>query len=145
MLRRKARAAALQILFQMDVRNKKLEEVLPYFEVPKEWDEDTLSFFFRLVQGVENKKKEIDEVLSQASEEWPLYRMANVDRNILRLAVFEILFLPEIPVSVAINEAVELGKKYGTEESGKFVNGVLGKLAKNLKERGNYLPKREKT
>ncbi|HOQ51726.1 MAG TPA: transcription antitermination factor NusB, partial [Candidatus Atribacteria bacterium] len=72
MLRRKARAAALQILFQMDVRNKKLEEVLPYFEVPKEWDEDTLSFFFRLVQGVENKKKEIDEVLSQASEEWPL-------------------------------------------------------------------------
>lgn len=145
MLRRKARAAALQILFQMDVRNKKLEEVLPYFEVPKEWDEDTLSFFFRLVQGVENKKKEIDEVLSQASEEWPLYRMANVDRNILRLAVFEILFLPEVPVSVAINEAIELGKKYGTEESGKFVNGVLGKLAKNLKKRENYLSKRGKT
>jgi len=145
MLRRKARAAALQILFQMDMRNKKLEEVIPYFEIPKEWDEDTLSFFFRLVQGVENKKKEIDEVLSQASEEWPLYRMANVDRNILRLAIFEIVFLPDVPVSVAINEAVELGKKYGTEESGKFVNGVLGKLAKNLKERGNYLPKREKT
>ncbi|HXL01631.1 MAG TPA: transcription antitermination factor NusB, partial [Candidatus Atribacteria bacterium] len=91
------------------------------------------------------KKKEIDEVLSQASEEWPLYRMANVDRNILRLAIFEIVFLPDVPVSVAINEAVELGKKYGTEESGKFVNGVLGKLAKNLKERENYLPKREKT
>ncbi|HOA98391.1 MAG TPA: transcription antitermination factor NusB [Candidatus Atribacteria bacterium] len=145
MLRRKARVAALQILFQMDMRDKKLEEVLPYFKVPKGWDEDTLSFFFRLVQGVETKKKEIDEILSQASEEWPLYRMANVDRNILRLAVFEILFLPEVPVSVAINEAVELGKKYGTEESGRFINGILGQLVRSLEERGNYLPKRERT
>ena len=144
MLRRKARAAALQILFQMDMRNKKLEEVIPYFEIPKEWDEDTLSFFFRLVQGVENKKKEIDEVLSQASEEWPLYRMANVDRNILRLAIFEIVFLPDVPVSVAINEAVELGKKYGTEESGKFINGVLGQLVKNLEKEEKCPTKKEK-
>ncbi len=71
--------------------------------------------------------------------------MANVDRNILRLAVFEILFLPEVPVSVAINEAVELGKKYGTEESGRFINGILGQLVRSLEERGNYLPKRERT
>jgi N utilization substance protein B len=144
MLRRKARAAALQILFQMDVRNKKLEEILPYFEIPKGWDEDTLSFFFHLVKGVENNKEEIDKVLSKASEEWPLYRMANVDRNILRLAVFEILFLPQVPISVAINEAVELGKKYGTEESGKFINGILGQLVKNLEEEEKYPPKEEK-
>ncbi|HOQ67347.1 MAG TPA: transcription antitermination factor NusB [Candidatus Atribacteria bacterium] len=145
MLRRKARIAALQVLFQTDMRNKKVEDVLPYFEIPEEWDEDTLSFFLCLVRGVEDKKKEIDEILSQSSQEWPLYRMANVDRNILRLAVFEILFLPEVPVSVAINEAVELGKEYGIEESGKFINGVLGQLVKNLEEKGDGLPKREKT
>ena len=110
MLRRKARIAALQVLFQTDMRNKKVEDVLPYFEIPEEWDEDTLSFFLCLVRGVEDKKKEIDEILSQSSQEWPLYRMANVDRNILRLAIFEILFLPEVPVSVAINEAVESRK-----------------------------------
>ena len=145
MLRRKARIAALQVLFQTDMRNKKVEDVLPYFEIPEEWDEDTLSFFLCLVRGGEDKKKEIDEILSQSSQEWPLYRMANVDRNILRLAVFEILFLPEVPVSVAINEAVELGKEYGIEESGKFINGVLGQLVKNLEEKGDGLPKREKT
>ncbi len=145
MLRRKARIAALQVLFQTDMRNKKVEDVLPYFEIPEEWDEDTLSFFLCLVRGVEDKKKEIDEILSQSSQEWPLYRMANVDRNILRLAIFEILFLPEVPVSVAINEAVELGKEYGIEESGKFINGVLGQLVKNLEEKGDGLPKREKT
>ena len=145
MLRRKARIAALQVLFQTDMRNQKVEYVPPYFEIPEEWDEDTLSFFLCLVRGVEDKKKEIDEILSQSSQEWPLYRMANVDRNILRLAIFEILFLPEVPVSVAINEAVELGKEYGIEESGKFINGVLGQLVKNLEEKGDGLPKREKT
>lgn len=144
MLRRKARAAALQVLFQMDVRNKKLEEILPYFEIPKGWDEDTLSFFFHLAKGVENNQEEIDRVLSKASKEWPLYRMANVDRNILRLAVFEILFLPQVPIGVAINEAVELGKKYGTEESGKFINGVLGQLVKNLEKEEKCPPKKEK-
>ena len=144
MLRRKARAAALQVLFQMDVRNKKLEEILPYFEIPKGWDEDTLSFFFHLAKGVENNQEEIDRVLSKASKEWPLYRMANVDRNILRLAVFEILFLPEVPIGVAINEAVELGKKYGTEESGKFINGVLGQLVKNLEKEEKCPTKKEK-
>lgn len=145
MLRRKARVAALQILFQMDVRNKRVEEVLPHFEIPKDWDEDTLSFFLCLVRGVENKKEAIDEILSQSSQGWPLYRMANVDRNILRLAVFEILFLPEVPVSVTINEAVEMGKEYGTEESGKFINGVLGQLVKSWEEKRNGLPKKEKT
>ncbi|HOQ68139.1 MAG TPA: transcription antitermination factor NusB [Candidatus Atribacteria bacterium] len=144
MLRRKARAAALQVLFQMDVRNKKLEEILPYFEIPKGWDEDTLSFFFHLAKGVENNQEEIDRVLSKASKEWPLYRMANVDRNILRLAVFEILFLPQVPIGVAINEAVELGKKYGTEESGKFINGVLGQLVKNLEKEEKCPTKKEK-
>jgi len=144
MLRRKARAAALQVLFQMDVRNKKLEEILPYFEIPKGWDEDTLTFFFHLAKGVENNQEEIDRVLSKASKEWPLYRMANVDRNILRLAVFEILFLPQVPIGVAINEAVELGKKYGTEESGKFINGVLGQLVKNLEKEEKCPTKKEK-
>ena len=69
--------------------------------------------------------------------------MANVDRNILRLAVFEILFLPEVPVSVAINEAVELGKKYGTEESGRFINGILGQLVRSLEERETIFLKRK--
>jgi N utilization substance protein B len=86
----------------------------------------------QLTKGLETKLEEVDQILSEIIEGWSLYRLASVDRNVLRIATYEILFLPEVPVTVAINEAIELGKRYGTEESGKFINGVLGRLVKKM-------------
>jgi len=134
-LRRKAREVALQVLFQKDLRECPLREVLRYAELPEGWDEETRSFFFRLVRGVEQNMGFIDTILAKTVEGWSLNRMMNVDRNILRIATFEILFMPDIPTGVAINEAVELGKKYGSEESGKFINGVLAKLVKKIERK----------
>uniref|UniRef100_A0A7V4WJK4 Transcription antitermination protein NusB n=1 Tax=Candidatus Caldatribacterium saccharofermentans TaxID=1454753 RepID=A0A7V4WJK4_9BACT len=131
-MRRKARELALQVLFQRDLRRKGVDDILPYTPLPASWDEDTRDFFLTLVRGVEEKEREIDRLITEIAEGWPLYRMATIDRNILRLATYEIVFLPEIPASVSINEAVELGKKYGTEESGRFINGVLGRLVRYL-------------
>lgn len=134
-MRRKARELALQVLFEKDLRRKRVDDILSHVSLPLSWDEDTRSFFLTLVQGVEEKEREIDGLITEVTEGWPLQRMATIDRNILRMATYEILFLPEIPPSVSINEAVELGKKYGTEESGKFINGVLGRLVRHLEKK----------
>ncbi|MEN3185582.1 MAG: transcription antitermination factor NusB [Atribacterota bacterium] len=131
-MRTQAREIAFRILFQKDLRGKKMSEILPLIKVPQVWDEKTISFFLKLTKGLEEKLEEVDQTLTESIEGWSLARLASVDRNILRIATYEILFLPEIPVTVAINEAVELGKRYGTEESGKFINGVLGRLLKKL-------------
>ncbi len=130
-MRRKVRETALQVLFQMDLRKKSLAEVLSVFKIPLNWKEDDRSFFFSLVQGVEKNLPEIEGIISSYSLEWPLYRMPTIDRNLLRIAVFEMFYLPDISVGVSINEAVELAKKYSTNDSGKFINGILGKLARS--------------
>jgi len=109
-----------------------MSEVLSLIKIPRVWDEKTVSFFLQLTKGLETKLEEVDQILSEIIEGWSLYRLASVDRNVLRIAAYEILFLPEVPVTVAINEAIELGKRYGTEESGKFINGVLGRLVKKM-------------
>ncbi|MGC8777168.1 MAG: transcription antitermination factor NusB [Candidatus Caldatribacteriaceae bacterium] len=129
-MRTQAREIAFRILFQKDLRGKTMSEILPLFKIPRVWDEKTVSFFLQLTKGLEARLEEVDQTLSEVIEGWSLYRLASVDRNILRLATYEILFLPDTPATVAINEAIELGKKYGTEESGKFINGVLGRLLK---------------
>lgn len=152
-MRRKVREVVLQVLFQKDLRGLKVKDIIPTVTVISQWDKEDQDFFLQLVRGVEKEIEFIDQVLSSCTQRWPLNRMANVDRNILRLAAFEMIFLPEIPVGVSINEAVELAKKYGTEWSGKFINGVLGRLAKMLetnKISGNkgegflYNPQKEK-
>lgn len=131
-MRTQAREIAFRMLFQKDLRGKSMSEILPLTKIPRVWDEKTVSFFLQLTRGLEEKLEEIDRILSEVIEGWSLYRLASVDRNVLRIATYEILFLPEIPITVAINEAIELGKKYGTEESGKFINGVLGRLVKKI-------------
>lgn len=136
-MRRKARELALQVLFQRDLRRKRVEDILAFVSSPTLWDEDTRNFFFTLVRGVEEKEEIVDRLITEVAEGWTLHRMANIDRNILRIATYEIVFLPEVPASVSINEAVELGKKYGTEESGRFINGVLGRLLRYLEKQGN--------
>ncbi len=128
--RTKARECALQALYQLDTTGGEprdvLRGILAHFE---EADAETAQFAEQLVRGVQVDRKQIDELIQQSSAHWKLERMARVDRNILRLAVFEILRRADVPVRVTLNEAVELGKKFGSEESSGFVNGVLDKIA----------------
>jgi len=95
--------------------------------------EDT-GFIYELVRGVESNIAKIDEIIIKTAPEWPLEQITVIDRNILRLGIYELLFEKQVPPKVAINEAVELAKTFGGESSGKFVNGVLGTLYKGLPE-----------
>jgi N utilization substance protein B len=128
--RTKARECALQALYQLDTSGgdprDALRGILAHFE---DADADTAQFAEQLVRGVQQERGAIDELIQKSSTHWKLDRMARVDRNILRLAVYEILRRADVPVRVTLNEAVELGKKFGSEESSAFVNGVLDKIA----------------
>lgn len=127
--RRKARELALQILYQIELTQQPANEVLLLFSsylYPQKGLED---FTRRLVYGVKEHQQKIDQVLRQYSENWSLERISAVDRNILRIGIFELLFCPDIPPKVSINEAIELGKKFGTEKSAAFINGILDKIA----------------
>jgi len=95
---------------------------------------EVVGFARDLVLGTLEHRCRIDSIIQKHARGWTLERMANVDRNILRLAVFEMLYLPDIPLSVTVDEAVELAKKYSTAESSRFVNGILGNLIRNLQE-----------
>lgn len=92
---------------------------------------DLRKFAQELIEGIYNQFDPIDSAIEACLKDWTLDRLANIDRNILRIATYELLFLPGIPPSVSINEAIEIGKKYSTEDSGKFINGVLGGVLKN--------------
>ncbi|MDP2182454.1 MAG: transcription antitermination factor NusB [Actinomycetota bacterium] len=126
--RTRARRQALQILYQREITGDDVGQILEHRSYSAE-DGEPSAFCTSLVEGVEANLDEIDEQLSAISEHWTVLRMPLVDRNILRLAVYEILHVDDIPDSVSINEAVEMAKTYGGEDSSKFVNGVLGRLA----------------
>jgi N utilization substance protein B len=96
---------------------------------------DNPDFIYDLISGVEKNLLKIDEIIRQTAPEWPLEQITVIDRNILRLGIYELIFAKEVPPKVAINEAVELGKAFGGESSGKFINGVLGTLYKQLPEK----------
>ncbi|MDI6823197.1 MAG: transcription antitermination factor NusB [Bacillota bacterium] len=132
MARRKAREVALKVLFQMDLGRHSLEGAWPLAVEGEALPEASASFARELAAGAASHQGEIDRLLSECSEGWKVSRMAGVDRNILRLAAYELLYRQDIPASATINEAVELAKTYGTEESPRFVNGVLGELARRL-------------
>ncbi|MCK5535136.1 transcription antitermination factor NusB [bacterium] len=127
-LRRKAREYALQILYFMDVCNLDEEENRDFLQGQEHHSGKVVKFVNQLVEGTVKNIANIDDLISQYAKNWELERMAVVDRNILRCAAYEILYLTETPISVIINEAVELAKKYSTSESGKFINGILDKL-----------------
>ncbi|GFZ88784.1 N utilization substance protein B [Compostibacillus humi] len=124
MKRHQAREAAFQILFQMDMNDVEPKEALAAFAENQQID----TFTSRLVEGVYEHKQEVDEKIIEKLENWSFQRVAAVEKAILRIAVFEILYIDEIPKKVSINEAVELGKKYGDDHSGRFINGVLSKI-----------------
>ena len=123
--RRRARRMALQFLYQVDLTGEALEPALENFRAAFGLDPRTREFFLTRVRGVVAGKSDLDRIIQASSRNWKLERMAKVDRNILRLAVFELTSCPDVPARVAINEAVELAKDFGTDDSGPFVNGVL--------------------
>ncbi|WP_020586835.1 transcription antitermination factor NusB [Desulfobacter curvatus] len=128
--RRKSRELALQALFALDLNKTDSRPQIDDFIEQHGGDlsEPTRHFFQTLVDGVLENRKEIDDLLDQWAKNWKISRMPAVDRNIMRIAVFEMLHLSDIPPSVSINEAVEIGKKFGTRDSGPFINGVLDRI-----------------
>jgi N utilization substance protein B len=128
--RRKARELALQLLFQNDLAATPPEEIFRHTEEYLSARPDVQEYATRLVLGTLSRRSELDGMLSEQSEHWRLGRMPAVDRNLLRLALYELLFEPETPAAVVINEAVEIAKKFSTPSSGAFVNGVLDGLRK---------------
>ena len=126
--RRRSRELALQALFFMDLREDDSEEKLALFVDNQGPAAKAQPFFMELVRGVMDAKPRIDEIIERFASNWKISRMSGVDRNILRIAVFEMLVREDIPVKVAINEAIDIGKKYGTEESGAFINGILDSI-----------------
>jgi len=131
--RRLSREMGLKALFQVDLVKANIEETLKYTFENGEFSDEVKEFTLLLVKGVMSNLSEIDKAINNYTNNWSLERITNIDRNILRMAIYEILFLKNIPKSVSINEAVELAKKYGTKSSFSFVNGVLGKIDKNDK------------
>lgn len=130
MNRRKAREYALQMLFQHEFAGDRSGVELPADSKPgQKKDEDLRKFARELVGGTLGHLEEIDRAVQEAAENWKMERMAAVDRNILRCAVYEILFRNEIPAAVTINEALEVAKKYSSLESASFINGLLDKIA----------------
>lgn len=128
--RTRAREAALQFIYQLDLMGfDKLEE-MEAFLASEELTDDVLDYARSLIIGVHENWDALGERIAWAAKNWELERMAVVDRNILRLGIYELLFREDIPPKVVINEAVELGKRYSTEQTGSFVNGILDSIIK---------------
>ena len=134
--RRQARELAMQALFYMDMQNdaslQMLESFCENFQPPKK----VHPFFMALVNGVLENRREIDNLIERYSKNWKLNRMSGVDRNVMRIAVYELLCCEDIPPKVSINEAVDVGKKFGTEESGAFINGIMDSIRDALVKEG---------
>lgn len=134
--RTKARECALKVLYQIDITKDDCNDSLKAFWAAESGTEETVKeFATQLVNSVKDNIKEIDEVISKYATNWQIERMAVIDRNILRIATLEILYLSDIPPKVSINEAVDIAKKYGDTNSGKFVNGILDKINRVKKEK----------
>lgn len=127
--RRKARELALQALYQMEITEDYSLRALEFFLSHFEGSAAAKDFARRLVSGVISERPAIDRVIKKSTEHWKLGRMAKVDLTILRMATYELLFCPDIPLSVSMDEAIEIGKRYGSTESPTFINGVLDQVA----------------
>ena len=127
--RRRARELALTILYQREFRPEKHEEVLDVFWADHRGPPLEVGTYAReLVEGTLTHREEIDTLITQYTEHWHFSRIALVERNILRLATYEFIFRKEVPEKMILNEAIEIAKQYGSEDSGRFVNGILDKI-----------------
>lgn len=130
--RRKSRELALQVLYQIDISEGDAEEKFNLFWQHFTPSDELKAFSQRIVEGVCQHREEIDALIEKHSEHWRLKRMTIVDRNVLRSAVFELMCCPDIPTKVILNEAVELGKMFGSEKTGPFINGILDKISHQI-------------
>lgn len=131
--RRSGREAALQMLFQLEASGASPDQAIELFwRTYEDADPEGRAYADALVRGVSERTKPIDERITAASQNWRLERMSRVDRNLLRLATWELMDKPDVPRAVVIDEAVELAKRFGTAESSAFVNGVLDRIANDL-------------
>ncbi len=127
--RRRARGLALQALYEIDSARHEPEEVIKHLLVEQKLTGENADFMRELVNGVIRNREKIDGSIRNFAPAWPIRQISVIDRNILRLAIFEILLDNNVPVKVAINEAVELAKTFGSDGSPKFINGVLGSVS----------------
>lgn len=133
--RRRARQTALQVLFTVDVAGHDARAAFDDTVALVGTPERDRGFAWELVEGVLARRPALDAIIGKYSDQWHLERLAYVDRNILRLALYEILFREDIPHAVAVNEAVELAKRFGGPDSGRFINGILGRVLEELPNR----------
>jgi len=126
--RRQARILALQALYEDDTAHHDATEVLQRHDRERTLSSPVMDYARELVEGVQAHLTQLDEAIEGAAHEWPLSQMASIDKNVLRLAIYEILYNNAVPAKAAINEAVELAKMFGSDTSSRFVNGVLGTI-----------------
>jgi N utilization substance protein B len=137
--RRQARVAALQTLYEYDAASHDPEETLERNAEALRLGEEGRAFASELVQGTLGRLAEIDALIQSVATEWPIEQMARIDKSVLRLAIYEILYNNSVPAKAAINEAVELAKQFGSDASSRFVNGVLGAIY-SMKEQSAHTP-----
>ena len=130
--RRRAREHALQMLFQIDLTGGTPEEVFRQFWKGHAAQGPTRAFAEQLVLGVHDRPDELDRLIAGSADNWKVDRMAVVDRNVLRMAIYELMHEPETPAAVVIDEAIEVAKKFGSEKSGTFINGVLDSIRQRI-------------
>lgn len=126
----------MQALFYMDIQNHASLQMLEYFCENFRPPKKSKSFLLKLVNGFLTNSIEIDNLIGRFSKNWKINRMSGVDRNVMRIAVYELLCCEDIPPKVSINEAVDIGKKFGTEESGAFINGIMDSIRHALEKEG---------
>ena len=141
--RRKARESTLQILFQLEFNDSELENIFESFWQEKKASKEIKEYSRWLVEGIVSHRERIDRLIQSVSENWRIDRMALVDRNVLRIAVFELLCEERLAPAIVIDEAIEIAKKYSSEEAATFVNGILDAARKKI-EKMQKRPKEEK-
>jgi transcription antitermination protein NusB len=134
--RRKARELALKMLYQMELNRDTIDTALEKYTKVFPYQDDIVAYARFLLVGVRKEQEKLDDCIATASEHWKISRITYVDKNILRVAIYEMLYSPEVPPKVAIDEALELAKKFGAEESKDFVNGILDRVLRDFYDKG---------
>ena len=132
----------MQALFQMEMNQDDSREAVELFCKHFGVTRNVKPFFLQLVEGVKKFQHEIDPLVEHFSKNWKISRMSRADRNIMRVAVYELLYCDDIPPKVSINEAIDIGKKFGTEDSGAFINGILDSIRVSLEKENRLHPKK---
>ncbi|EDS77836.1 transcription antitermination factor NusB [Clostridium massiliodielmoense] len=130
MNRRKSREVAMKLLFEMSINKEEFSEILKNFKENTDTNMENVDFVYinKIVNGIEQNKEDIDKRIEENLTKWKLNRLSKIDLTILRISTYEIMFMEDIPNKVAVNEAIELAKKYSADNSPAFVNGVLGNM-----------------